>query len=187
MSDEVEAREKQWASWMRAALDGDSEAYRYFLVAVAPYLRAMTKHRCDQFGAQAVEVEDIVQEVLLAVHMKRGTWDRTRPIGPWLSAIVRNKLIDSLRRRNRHAWLPIEDFMTTLVAEDDRHEAAMDRLDAERALASLKPQQRAIVRSISIDGSGVRETAEQLGMSEGAVRVALHRALKFLSARYGSK
>lgn len=171
---------------MRAAMNGDTEAYHQFLVAVTPHLRAMAKRRCRQFGAEAVEVEDIVQEVLLAVHTKRGTWDRTRPIGPWLSAIVRNKLIDSLRRRNRHGGLPIDDFTETLAAEE-RQETVTDRLDTERVLALLKPQQRDIVRSIAIDGSGVRDTAERLGMTEGAVRVALHRALRFLSARYGSK
>ena len=176
------AREQQWAEWMRAAIGGDKQAYQRFLVAVTPYLRAMAKRRCDQFRAPASEAEDVLQEVLLAIHLKRGTWDSARPIGPWLSIIVRNKMIDSLRRRGRHVNVPIEDVIETLEAEEQTD--AMDLLDAERMLERLGDPQRDIVRSISLNGAGVRETAERLKMTEGAVRVALHRALKSLAALY---
>jgi RNA polymerase sigma factor (sigma-70 family) len=179
------AREEEWAGWMRSAIEGDAQAYHRFLSAVTPHLRAMARRRCDQFGAPASEAEDVVQEVLLAVHLKRGTWDPARPIGPWLSTIVRNKLIDSLRRRGRHIDVPIDDVMATLEA--DEQAGNLDRLDAEHMLERLKDPQRDIVRSISIEGAGIRETAERLKMTEGAVRVALHRALKSLAALYRSE
>ncbi len=179
------AREEEWAGWMRAAMAGDTKAYSRFLSAVTPHLRSMARRRCDQFGAPMSEAEDVVQEVLLAVHLKRGTWDPGRPIGPWLSTIVRNKLIDSLRRRGRHVNVPIEDVMETLEAEEQADK--LDRLDAENLLQRLGDPQRDIVRSISIQGAGVRETAERLKMTEGAVRVALHRALKSLAALYRSE
>lgn len=178
------AREDEWAGWMRNAMAGDTQAYHRFLSAVTPHLRAMARRRCDQFGAPASEAEDVVQEVLLAVHLKRGTWDSARPIGPWLSTIVRNKLIDSLRRRGRHVSVPIEDVAATLEVQEPVD--ALDRLDAEHMLQRLKDPQRDIVRSISLEGQGVRETAERLKMTEGAVRVALHRALKSLAALYRS-
>jgi len=178
-------REEEWAEWMRDALKGDTLAYHRFLAAVTPHLRAMARRRCDQLGAPASEAEDVVQEVLLAVHLKRGSWDPSRPIGPWLSAIVRNKLIDSLRRRGRHVNVPVEDVIDTLEAEEQTD--AMDRLDADHLLERLKDPQRDIVRSISLQGAGVRETAERLKMTEGAVRVALHRALKSLAALYRSE
>ena len=177
-------REQQWAGWMRAALDGDKQAYERFLRAVVPHLRGLARRRCEQFGAPASEAEDVMQEVLLAVHLKRGTWDPSRPIGPWLSAIVRNKMIDSLRRRGRHVNVPIEDVIETLEAAERTD--AMDLRDAERLLERLADPQRDIVRSISMNGAGVRETAERLKMTEGAVRVALHRALKNLAALYRS-
>lgn len=178
-------REEEWAAWMRAAMAGDSKAYHRFLLAVTPNLRAMARRRCDQFGAPASEAEDVVQEVLLAVHLKRGTWDPARPIGPWLSTIVRNKLIDALRRRGRHVTVPIEDVIATLEAEEDTD--AQDMRDAEHLLERLGDPQRDIVRSISVQGAGIRETAERLKMTEGAVRVALHRALKSLAAIYRSE
>ncbi|MCS0504849.1 sigma-70 family RNA polymerase sigma factor [Ancylobacter mangrovi] len=176
------AREQEWAEWMRRAIDGDSAAYHRFLSAVTPHLRSLARRRCAAFGAPASEAEDIVQEVLLAVHLKRGTWDPARPIGPWLATIVRNKLIDALRRRGRETSVPVEDI-AELPALDDRTDGS-DRIDVEHMLDKLKEPQRDIVRSISLEGAGVRETAQRLSMSEGAVRVALHRALKSLAAIY---
>jgi RNA polymerase sigma-70 factor (ECF subfamily) len=171
---------------MQAAISGDADAYRRFLVAVTPHLRAMARRRCRLVNAADGDAEDIVQEALLAIHLKRGTWDPSRPIGPWIAAIVRNKLIDALRRRGRHVTVPIDDVIDTLGAEDESGQVSGDAASGEidGLLAQLKVQQREIVKSISIDGSSVRETADRLKMTEGAVRVALHRALKTLAALY---
>src|SRR5262249_50200917 len=97
----------------------------------------------------------------------------------------RNKLIDALRRRGRHIVVPIEDVIDTLRAEEHADEVSPGEIDG--LLARLKMQQREIVKSISINGGSVRETADRLQMTEGAVRVALHRALKTLAALYRSK
>ncbi|GLS19307.1 RNA polymerase sigma factor [Labrys miyagiensis] len=177
-------REKEWATWLRAAIAGDGVAYQRFLQAVTPFLRAMARRRCESFGAPASEAEDVVQEVLLAIHLKRGTWDPARPLGPWLSTIVRNKMIDTMRRRGRLVAVPIEDVIETLEADEQADD--LDHLDVERLLARLKDPQRDIVQSISVRGTSIRDTASRLNMSEGAVRVALHRALKTLAALYRS-
>lgn len=175
-------REDEWADWMRAAIAGDADAYRRFLETLTPYLRAMARRRCEQLGATRSDAEDLVQEVLLTIHVKRGSWDASRPIGPWVSAIVRNKLIDSLRRRGRAAHVPIDDVMETLEAEDQGD--GLDQIDVERLVMQLREPQQSIVRAVSLGGAGIRETAMKLNMSEGAVRVALHRALKTLAALY---
>ena len=130
------------------------------------------------------DLEDVVQEALLAIHLKRGTWDQSRPIGPWVAAITRNNLIGVLRRRGHRVSIPIEDVVDTLHAED-KGDGLLAR-DIDTMLAQLKAQQREIVQSISLDGSSIRETAQRLRMTEGAVRVALHRALKALGALYRS-
>lgn len=174
--------DEEWANWMRAALAGDAAAYRRFLEAVTPRLRAMARHHSRNLGACGSDVEDLVQEVLLAVHLKRGTWDQSRALGPWLSAIVRNKLVDMLRQRGRQATVPIED-MADLRAEPEGQEG-LQAHEIDRMISRLKGVQRDIVRSISVDGSSVRETARRLNMTEGAVRVALHRALRALAATY---
>lgn len=148
---EAERRERDWADLMRRSVQGDAAAYHQFLSAVAPHLRAMARRRCEQFGAPQSEAEDVTQEVLLAVHLKRGSWDPARPIGPWLSAIVRNKLIDSLRRRGRQVRVPIEDVIETLQSASDA-DAASDRLDVARLLGQLREPQQDIVRSLSLEG-----------------------------------
>ncbi len=177
------SRENDWATLMCAAMAGDAGAYHSFLASVAPHIRAVARARCRDVDA-AGEVEDIVQEVLLTIHLKRGTWDQSRPIGPWVAAITRNKLIDVLRRRGHRISIPIENVVDTLHAED-KGDGLLAR-DIDTMLAQLKAQQREIVQSISLDGSSIRETAQRLRMTEGAVRVALHRALKALGALYRS-
>ena len=138
-----------------------------------------------RYAPTTFEAEDIVQEVLLSIHLKRGTWDPSRPIAPWISTIIRNKLIDSLRRRGRHVDVPLEDVVAVL--QIDEQAQAQERLDVDRILKTLKEPQRTIVHAISVEGSSVRETAGRVNMSEGAVRVALHRALKALSLTYRSQ
>lgn len=180
-----QTRQTEWASWLRAAMEGDSQAYHSFLTAIAPHLRKIARRRCDEFGVSSNEAEDVVQEVLLTIHLKRGTWDPSRPLAPWMSTIVRNKLVDSLRRRGKHVEVPLEDVVATL--EVDERISASNRIDIEKFLSKLREPQRTIVQAISIEGESVRETASRLNMSEGAVRVALHRALKGLAALYSEK
>lgn len=167
---------------MRSAIQGDAAAYQRALVDVAPYLRASARRGCSRYGLPAADAEDVVQEVLLVVHLKRGSWDTGRPIGPWLSVILRHKLIDQLRRRGRMGSVPLDDI-AELVGTEENGEAE-DLRDAERLVGRLKDSQQQIVRSISLEGKDVRETAERLQMSEGAVRVSLHRALKTLAGFY---
>jgi len=174
--------EEEWAVLMRAAMAGDEVAYRAFLTAITPSIRATARRNLARFSLGASEAEDVVQDTLLAVHLKRQTWDQDRPIGPWISAIARNKFIDLMRRRGRNAQVPIDDVIETLAAEDN--EAALDNYDVQRMLDNLNEKQRAVVRSLAIDGATVRQTAERLNMTEGAIRVTLHRAVKALAAIY---
>ena len=176
--------EVDWTAWMRAAMAGDADAYRQFLMSVTPHVRAIARSRFRRLDAPEGKAEDVVQEVLLAIHLKRGTWDQARPIGPWIAAITRNKVVDALRRRGQHITVPIEDVIDTLTAED-RPLDLMHR-DIDTLLGSLRAQQKEIVQSISLKGESIRETAQRLQMTEGAVRVALHRALKTLGALYRS-
>ncbi len=176
------AREAEWAFLLKLSMTGDARAYNGFLTGVTPHLRSIARRRCAEWGAAPGDAEDIVQEVLLAIHLKRGTWDPDRPLGPWLSAIVRNKLIDCLRRKGRRIDVVLDDVMETLAAEEDTDRT--DRLDAVHLVDQLGDPQRTIVRSISLNGESIRETADRLQMTEGAVRVALHRALKTLAALY---
>ena len=167
---------------MRSARQGDDAAYRRLLGRVAIWLRLVVRRGLATAGRSMEESEDIVQEALLAMHLKRDTWDDARPIEPWLRAIARHKLADHLRRRGWRDHVDIDDWSNSIeLAVDVEAPAA---IDSRRMLESLPQRQRTIVQAISLEGQSASDVASRLGMSEGAVRVALHRALKALAAFY---
>lgn len=173
-------REVEWTALMNAAIDGDAGAYRRLLENITPVIRATAVRACRRFSAPISEVEDAVQETLIAIHLKRHTWRRGDPLGPWINAIVRNKLIDALRRRTRRAEIDIDALVQEIPSEAAEDPSACR--DVERVLETLSERDRKIVRTVSIEGYSMREVGDALGMNEGAVRVALHRALKRLGA-----
>jgi RNA polymerase sigma-70 factor (ECF subfamily) len=167
---------------MRAAIAGDEIAYRQLLESLARSLRVATRRGFAQSGAALNDVEDVVQETLLAIHLKRHTWNSDQPLGPWVRAIARHKLIDALRRRGRRIEVPIDAVLDFLAADEPSDD--LDWKDAERLVNDLSGRQQTIVRAISVEGKSIRDVAEELGMNEGAVRVALHRGLKTLAGKY---
>jgi RNA polymerase sigma-70 factor, ECF subfamily len=173
-------REIEWTELMRAANAGDAGAYHRFLHDLAGALRPIVRRGLARSGG-AADAEDVVQEVLIAVHLKRHTWDSARPIGPWVRAIARHKLLDALRRRGSRYDIPIEQFAETLPAETA--DPAVSERDMQRYLEALPDGQRLVVRAIAIDGASIGETAAKFNMAQGAVRVALHRGLAALARK----
>ena len=167
---------------MRAATAGDEGAYRRLLNVLAPVLRGTARRGLARSGASDSDSEDLVQETLLAIHLKRHTWDPTRPIGPWIRAIARNKLIDHLRRRGGRTDLPIDDFEEILPAPTESQ--PVEARDVAPYFAALPDRQRDVVQCILREEISIRETAARLKISEGAVRVALHRGLAMIAKSY---
>ncbi len=159
---------------LRAALSGDEQAYAAFLARVAALVRGVTRRN----AGSGAEVEDVVQETLLAIHLKRHTWRPDSPVRPWVFAIARYKLVDSLRRRGRRIEVDIADYAETLA--EPVQDAASPR-EIARALDRLPPGQRRVVAAVSVEGLSIGEAAAAFGMTETAVRVALHRGLVAIS------
>ena len=126
-----------------------------------------------------------MQDILLAVHLKRHTWNPDAAFAPWLFAIARNKLIDALRRRGRRIFVDIDDFSETLPGE--QAEEPLPATDVAAHLATLPKGQREVLQSIAVDSASIKDTAVKLSMTEGAVRVALHRGLSRLASRLRSE
>lgn len=165
---------------MVAALAGDETSYRTLLGEVAPHLRAFARAGLARAGRPEGDLEDVVQETLLALHVKRGTWDAGLPFGAWLYGIARHKLLDELRRRGKRVHLPIEDWSESLaVVDDDAPQAARDVL---RHVHRLPVGQKEVLLAMFVEGADTAQTAKRLGLKEGAVRVRLHRGLKALAA-----
>jgi RNA polymerase sigma-70 factor (ECF subfamily) len=165
---------------------GDDLAYKRLLTALAPFLRRICLKSCARTGVPPGEAKDAVQETLLAVHLKRHTWDSSQPLTPWLAAIARNKMIDVARRRGRRVEIDIADFEDVLAAPGggDAVERDLERRDALRLLDQLSAKQREAIEAVSIRGESLREAAKTLGVSEGALRVSVHRGLKSLADLY---
>lgn len=177
----VHGRVDEWTDLMRLAIAGDSIAYHRLLKSVTPVLRAGARQGLARAGQPPDQAEDIVQDILLAVHLKRHTWDADAPFAPWLFAIARNKLIDALRKRGRRIFVDIDDFAETLAGGPTAE--PLPTIDIASHLGELSPRQREVLQSIAVDSASIKQTADKLSMKEGAVRVALHRGLASLAAK----
>ena len=161
---------------MLAGLAGDAAAYRTLLEWLERELTPFFRRRLANDSA---EVADLVQETLIAIHTRRGTYDHTQPFTAWTYAIARHKLVDHFRRRGRAKTVPIADDMVPAADETAGAEA---RHDIEKALATLPPATQSLIRDIKLRELSHAEAARARNMSETAAKVAVHRGMKKLAA-----
>ncbi len=175
----MSASEDRLRDLLVRGLAGDASTYHAFLKELSAHLRAFLRGRLSRLPD---EVEDLVQETLLAVHNQRHTYDAGQPLTAWVHAIARYKLIDLLRRRAVRDALndALDDDLDVLAASDT--EAADARRDLARLLERLPDRQRLPILHVKVEGLSVVETARMTGMSESAVKVGVHRGLKALAA-----
>src|SRR6266700_2264872 len=166
---------------MLASLNGDAAAHRALLDGLSRRLRAYYKGKLARFGRGAVEAEDLVQEAVLAIHLKRHTYDPAEPLTACVHAIARYKLIDFLRRtRASLTDVPIEEA-DEVMAHDD-HDAAESSYDIRRLMVRLPKNMRCAVEAVKLDGLSTAEAARRCGLSESGVKVNVHRGLRTLAA-----
>ncbi len=160
-------------------LAGENAAYHDFLKDLSRHLRAFFRRRLSGLPD---EVEDLVQESLLAVHNQRHTYDPGQPLTAWVHAIAKYKLVDLLRRRaGRELRNQSLDDVVDILANNDSEDATA-RLDIAKLLLRLPDRQRLPIIRMKLEGLSVVETARMTGMSESAVKVGVHRGLKALAA-----
>ena len=166
---------------MLASLDGNSASYRSLLDRLSRRLRAYYKAKLVTVGKGKVDAEDLVQETILAIHLKRHTYDPREPLTPWVHAVARYKLIDFLRRnRASLADVPIDE--ADEVMADDDHTGAESTYDVRRLMERLPKGMQCAIKAVKLDGLSVAEAAERCGLSESGVKVNIHRGLKTLAA-----
>jgi RNA polymerase sigma-70 factor (ECF subfamily) len=176
----VHPQERELRALMTASLDGDGAAYHALLKRLTAHLRAYYRHRFARIGHGPTEAEDLLQEVLIAVHNHRHTYDRSQPFTPWIHAIARYKFLDYLRRtKSSFKDLPTASA-EELTAESDIG-AVESGLDLQRLMSKISSKAREVIQFVKLEGLSVREAAARCGMSESAVKVAVHRGLKALA------
>ena len=164
---------------MRAAQNGDADAYRALLTAVTPRIRRVVRARRGFLGA--AETEDLVQDVLLSVHAVLATYDPTRPFMPWLLAIIRNRAADAARRYGRQQAheMQVEDLLVTFgeITTNTTAEGLGDLEALEQAIRALPAGQRQAIELLKLQEMSLKEASAATGTSVTALKVATHRAI----------
>lgn len=165
--------------WLRAQA-GDEVAYRQALQRIATRLRAYLRRRMQSLPD---DLEDLVQETLLALHLQRGTYDPALPVSAWVLAIARHKLVDLWRRRGRQEALhdAIDDVDEAVLVASGGGESEARR-DLGKLLADLPEAQRQAIVLTKVQGLSVAEASLRTGASQAAIKVQVHRGLKRLAA-----
>jgi len=172
--------EERLRGLLMEGLSGQAGPYRTFLSELTPHLRAYLRRRLSSLPE---EVEDLLQELLLAIHSKRHTYDSRQPLTAWVRAIARYKLIDFMRRRSRtDVWNdPLDELDPALACASSA--ASEAQYDMARLLRELPDRQRLPIQYVKLEGATVVDAANRAGMSESAVKVGIHRGLKALAQR----
>ena len=163
----------EWGKLMAAAQAGNGGAYRRLLGELRAWLAGFYARRLP-----SAQVDDAVQDALIAIHEKRHTYDPARPFKPWLAAVARYKWIDRLRSMARH----LGDELPEDLAVPDHEHAVTSAVVLGELMASLKPAQQVAIRLVKIEGFSVEEAAARTGQSASLIKVNIHRGLAKLAA-----
>ncbi|MDQ7995450.1 MAG: sigma-70 family RNA polymerase sigma factor [Luteibacter sp.] len=161
-------------------LSGDAAQYRLFLGRLSSHLRAYLRRRLPKAPA---DVEDVLQEALLAIHNARHTYQDDQSLTAWVYAITRYKLMDFFRAHARR------EALHEPLWEDDNLFGTVDlepaeaRRDLGELLVTLPERHRLPIELVKLQGLSVAEAASRSGLSESAVKVGIHRGLKALATR----
>ncbi|MFL0355596.1 sigma-70 family RNA polymerase sigma factor [Erythrobacter sp. GH1-10] len=167
------ADEPTFARLMAATQDGDKAAANVLLTEVGVWLERYFRRRVPPH-----QIDDLVQEVLIAFYTKRATWDANRPFLPWLAAIARYRWVDHLRKVYKHES---RELMEDDAAQDSEEEVVMARVSLDRLFGLIPDKQAEVIELVKIGGLSIREAAEKTGQSESLVKVNIHRGLKKLA------
>jgi RNA polymerase sigma factor (sigma-70 family) len=164
---------------MQAAQAGDTRAYALLFKQITPRVRAMIR-RQRQF-LPAADIEDLVQDVLISLHAVRATYDPVRPFMPWLVAITRNRLVDGARRyaRQKAHEVNVDEYPVTFSEEGTNTGGDLygDPEALKQAIQALPPGQREAVEMLKLHEMSLKEAAVASGVSVGALKVSVHRAM----------
>ena len=132
----------------------------------------------------AADIEDTVQETLLALHQNRHLYDPARPLAPFLFGILKLRGADVRRRRQRHAGreTTIEDVPVTFsgLMTNETQETDTDRTAMLAAISELSERDKLVLELLKLRQLSLREASVQTGMSIVALKVASFRAMQRL-------
>lgn len=164
---------------VRSAVEGDSSAFG----ALYDHYHAMIYRFVLIKVGRREEAEDITHQVFLSAWQKIKTYkQRGYPFSSWLYQIARNQVIDHYRAKKGDVSIDKVDPESFAVAVD--HDAdVMKKVQIEKvrvAVARLKPDYQDVIILRFVEDMSLKETSAALKKSEGAVKLAQHRAINEL-------
>lgn len=174
---------------MRMAQQGNRKAYEALLAQVAARMRGLVRGRAPWMNVH--DREDMVQDILLALHAARATWDPTRPFLPWMVTIARNRMADHARRYARRAGFDIRtEDLSGVFSDRPTHansDSVVNFLSVKTSMDSLSLVERRAFEMVRLRDMSMADAAEQTGSTVAAIKIALHRATVKLRAQLSSK
>ena len=171
--------EERLVDLIRQTRLGESHAYRQLLEGCTPLIRQAARSYLTRFGHQSF-TEDIVQEVLLAIHQKLHTYDTEHAFLPWLRSVTRHKTIDLLRK-HRTKLTSLDDEDVGEIEDTASQNDATASRDLDVLLKQLKPPAGDIIYLLKVEGASVAELAKKYDLRESNIKVIVHRGLAKLS------
>lgn len=176
-----------WRRWLQAAQFGDRRAYGALLSALIPWLRGRARSRWPQ--SSAADIEDIVQETLLALHRSLDLYQPPRPVAPFLFGIMKLRGAEIRRQRMRHALREanLDDLPVTseAIATNATQEAAVDHVTMREAVATMGQRDQEILDMMKMREMSLQEASAHSGLSVASLKVGTFRALKRLRRAMG--
>lgn len=176
--------ERELSHLMKLSQGGDSESYKVLLCRLQAMLKHFVENSFYRMGLQNTGgQEDVVQEILLAIHSKRANYDPSQFFLPWMYAIAKYKIIDFLRKNKVlfKASVSIDDELSNLEVIFSHEMGAS--ADVEVLLKLLPEKQSDILKLVKIDGLSIQEVSKKTGYSVSDIKVNVHRALKSLQEK----
>lgn len=172
-----------------SSMNGDEKSYALFLERIAGMLRSYLKRSVHPGRVSQEQIEDLIQDVLLAVHQKRSTYRTDMPLMPWLFSITRYRLIDSYRAEGRKPLIRAfdETFNVDDIADTSAVENTSSKADLEVVMSCLSEKQKQVLHLAKVEELPLAEVGTRMNMSLSAVKVTIHRAMELLKRNAGKE
>lgn len=171
----------EFDQYLGAAIRGDRVAVDYVLRTIRPLVVRYCRARLGRSERTFASADDVAQEVCMAVLTALPSYrDQGRPFLAFVYGIAAHKVIDAHRAAGRNKSDPVADIPDSPQVGDGPEQQALRFESAGemgRLLEVLPEKQREILVLRVVNGLSAEETAEAVGSTPGAVRVAQHRAL----------
>lgn len=174
----------QDAQLLARVIDGDHDAFNQIMRNHEDRVFSV----CLRIMGNRDQALDATQETFLTAFRKAGQFKGNSALGTWIYRIAVNTCYDQLRKHKRRRADPIPDHLdpTDYTAEDAMDAAAL-RPEIQRALDAIPEDFRVAIVLSDIEGLGLPDVAEVLGIPVGTVKSRVFRGRRLLAARLGNQ